>query len=84
MLTTLRHSNAQDEDDPTYVEMLGQRTYFENLLDKRAIFLFCKRQLFAQEHDGMFVSTYLQQPNIYSKIGGIILNDERFCEIRAV
>ncbi|GFY48287.1 hypothetical protein TNIN_332361 [Trichonephila inaurata madagascariensis] len=34
MLTTLRHSNAQDEDDPTYVEMLRQRTYYENLLDK--------------------------------------------------
>ncbi|GFY56702.1 hypothetical protein TNIN_350201 [Trichonephila inaurata madagascariensis] len=34
MLTTLRHSNAQDEDDPTFVEMLRQRTYYENLLDK--------------------------------------------------
>ncbi|GFY52119.1 hypothetical protein TNIN_429861 [Trichonephila inaurata madagascariensis] len=32
MLTTLRHSNAQDEDDPTYVEILRQRTYYENLL----------------------------------------------------
>ncbi|GFY37020.1 hypothetical protein TNIN_454881 [Trichonephila inaurata madagascariensis] len=34
MLTTLRQSNAQDEDDPTFVEMLKQRTYYENLLDK--------------------------------------------------
>ncbi|GFY77919.1 uncharacterized protein TNIN_104051 [Trichonephila inaurata madagascariensis] len=34
MLTTLRQSNAQDEDDPTFVEMLKQRTYYENLLEK--------------------------------------------------
>ncbi|GFY74812.1 hypothetical protein TNIN_359031 [Trichonephila inaurata madagascariensis] len=37
MLTTLRHSNAQDEDDPTYVEMLRQRTYYENLSHKAVV-----------------------------------------------
>ncbi|GFY53241.1 eukaryotic translation initiation factor 4 gamma 2 [Trichonephila inaurata madagascariensis] len=52
---------------------------------RSAIFLFRKRQLFAQEHDGMFfVFTYLRQHNAYSKIEGIILNDEGFCEVRAV
>ncbi|GFY71601.1 uncharacterized protein TNIN_363581 [Trichonephila inaurata madagascariensis] len=34
MITTLRQSNAQDEDDPTFVEMVKQRTYYEDLLEK--------------------------------------------------
>ncbi|GFY43117.1 hypothetical protein TNIN_186681 [Trichonephila inaurata madagascariensis] len=34
MITSLRHSNAQDEHDPTFVEMVKQRAYYENRLDK--------------------------------------------------
>ncbi|GFU90282.1 hypothetical protein TNCV_2717401 [Trichonephila clavipes] len=34
MITTLKQSNAQDEHDPTFVEMVKQCTYYEDLLDK--------------------------------------------------
>ncbi|GFY70935.1 hypothetical protein TNIN_300951 [Trichonephila inaurata madagascariensis] len=34
MITTLLQSNAQDEHDPTFVEMVKQRTTYENLLEK--------------------------------------------------
>ncbi|GFY58121.1 hypothetical protein TNIN_459481 [Trichonephila inaurata madagascariensis] len=34
MITTLRQSNAQDEHNPTFVEMVKQRTTNENLLEK--------------------------------------------------
>ncbi|GFS66138.1 uncharacterized protein TNIN_195071 [Trichonephila inaurata madagascariensis] len=34
MVTTLRQSNAQDEHDPTFVEMVKQRTIYEDLLEK--------------------------------------------------
>ncbi|GFS64734.1 integrase catalytic domain-containing protein [Trichonephila inaurata madagascariensis] len=34
MITILRQSNAQDEHDPTYVEMVKQRTIYEDLLEK--------------------------------------------------
>ncbi|GFY45609.1 hypothetical protein TNIN_154371 [Trichonephila inaurata madagascariensis] len=34
MITSLKHSNAQDEHDPTFVEMVKQRTYYENRLEK--------------------------------------------------
>ncbi|GFY74509.1 hypothetical protein TNIN_78021 [Trichonephila inaurata madagascariensis] len=34
MITTLRQSNAQDEHDPTFVEMVKQRTIDEYLLEK--------------------------------------------------
>ncbi|GFY57884.1 hypothetical protein TNIN_473721 [Trichonephila inaurata madagascariensis] len=34
MITTLRQSNAQDEHDPTFVEMVKQRTIYEDLLEK--------------------------------------------------
>ncbi|GFY43556.1 hypothetical protein TNIN_400441 [Trichonephila inaurata madagascariensis] len=34
MITTLRQSNAQDEHDPTFVEMVKQRTIYEDLLQK--------------------------------------------------
>ncbi|GFY41035.1 hypothetical protein TNIN_254851 [Trichonephila inaurata madagascariensis] len=36
MITTLHQSNAQDEQhDPTFVEMVKQRTIYEDLLEKR-------------------------------------------------
>ncbi|GFW91824.1 uncharacterized protein TNCV_3400841 [Trichonephila clavipes] len=34
MITTLRQSNAQDEHDPTFVEMIKQRSTYEDLLEK--------------------------------------------------
>ncbi|GFX98145.1 nucleic-acid-binding protein from transposon X-element [Trichonephila clavipes] len=34
MITTLKQSNAQDEHDPTFVEMVKQCTHYEDLLDK--------------------------------------------------
>ncbi|GFV63684.1 hypothetical protein TNCV_1962301 [Trichonephila clavipes] len=34
MITTLHQSNAQDEHDPTFVEMLKQRSIYEDLLEK--------------------------------------------------
>ncbi|GFX80968.1 hypothetical protein TNCV_1909611 [Trichonephila clavipes] len=34
MLTILRQSNAQDEHDPTFVEMIKQCTTYEDLLEK--------------------------------------------------
>ncbi|GFY69139.1 hypothetical protein TNIN_454251 [Trichonephila inaurata madagascariensis] len=34
MLASLRHSNAQNEHDPTFVEMVKQRVHYENLLEK--------------------------------------------------
>ncbi|GFY55070.1 uncharacterized protein TNIN_146611 [Trichonephila inaurata madagascariensis] len=34
MITTLRQSNAQDEHDPTFVEMVKQCTIYEDLLEK--------------------------------------------------
>ncbi|GFY51437.1 hypothetical protein TNIN_403331 [Trichonephila inaurata madagascariensis] len=34
MITSLKHSNAQDEHDPTFVEMVKQRSYYENRLEK--------------------------------------------------
>ncbi|GFS48944.1 hypothetical protein TNIN_280801 [Trichonephila inaurata madagascariensis] len=35
MLTTPRHSNAQDEDDPPFLKkMLGAKDLLKNLLDK--------------------------------------------------
>ncbi|GFV40270.1 hypothetical protein TNCV_2089961 [Trichonephila clavipes] len=33
MITALRQSNAQDEHEPTFVEMIKQRTTYENLLE---------------------------------------------------
>ncbi|GFY52121.1 hypothetical protein TNIN_138171 [Trichonephila inaurata madagascariensis] len=35
MITSLRQSSAQDEHDPTFVEMVKQRTIYEDLLEKR-------------------------------------------------
>ncbi|GFV18989.1 hypothetical protein TNCV_4758741 [Trichonephila clavipes] len=34
MITTLRQFNAQDEHDPTFVEMIKQRSTYEALLEK--------------------------------------------------
>ncbi|GFS50523.1 hypothetical protein TNCV_3197181 [Trichonephila clavipes] len=34
MITSLRQSNAQDEHDPTFVEMAKQCSTYENLLEK--------------------------------------------------
>ncbi|GFY72206.1 hypothetical protein TNIN_341211 [Trichonephila inaurata madagascariensis] len=34
MIMTLRQSNAQDEHDPTFIEMVKQRTIYEDLLEK--------------------------------------------------
>ncbi|GFW25379.1 hypothetical protein TNCV_3047271 [Trichonephila clavipes] len=34
IITTLKQSNAQDEHDPTFVEMVKQCTHYEDLLDK--------------------------------------------------
>ncbi|GFW35187.1 hypothetical protein TNCV_5067521 [Trichonephila clavipes] len=34
MIAALRHSNAQDEPDPTFVEMVKQRVHNGNLLEK--------------------------------------------------
>ncbi|GFY56152.1 uncharacterized protein TNIN_214551 [Trichonephila inaurata madagascariensis] len=34
MITTLHQSNAQDEHDPTFVEMVKQRTIYEDPLEK--------------------------------------------------
>ncbi|GFY59550.1 hypothetical protein TNIN_294001 [Trichonephila inaurata madagascariensis] len=35
MIASLKHSNAQDEHDPTFVEMIKQRAHYENRLEKR-------------------------------------------------
>ncbi|GFV16313.1 hypothetical protein TNCV_999941 [Trichonephila clavipes] len=34
IITTLRQSNAQDEHDPTFVEMIKQRSTYEDFLEK--------------------------------------------------
>ncbi|GFX16427.1 hypothetical protein TNCV_601501 [Trichonephila clavipes] len=34
MISSLRHSNAQDEHDPTFVEMVKQCSMYEDLLEK--------------------------------------------------
>ncbi|GFY75718.1 hypothetical protein TNIN_175691 [Trichonephila inaurata madagascariensis] len=34
MIASLKHSNAQDEHDPTFVEMIKQRAHYENRLEK--------------------------------------------------
>ncbi|GFY78829.1 hypothetical protein TNIN_2101 [Trichonephila inaurata madagascariensis] len=34
MITTLRQSNAQGEHDPTFAEMVKERTIYEDLLEK--------------------------------------------------
>ncbi|GFV68768.1 hypothetical protein TNCV_694361 [Trichonephila clavipes] len=34
MISSLRHSNAQDEHDPTFVEMVKQCSIYEDLLEK--------------------------------------------------
>ncbi|GFY43412.1 uncharacterized protein TNIN_190381 [Trichonephila inaurata madagascariensis] len=34
MIASLKHSNAQDEHDPIFVEMVKQRAYYENRLEK--------------------------------------------------
>ncbi|GFU77739.1 uncharacterized protein TNCV_1137471 [Trichonephila clavipes] len=34
MISSLRHSNAQDEHDPTFVEMVKQCSMYEDLLKK--------------------------------------------------
>ncbi|GFT01565.1 uncharacterized protein TNCV_270551 [Trichonephila clavipes] len=37
MIMTLRQSNAQDEHDPTFVQMIKQRSTYEDLLEKALI-----------------------------------------------
>ncbi|GFT18608.1 hypothetical protein TNCV_794711 [Trichonephila clavipes] len=34
IITTLRQSNTQDEHDPTFVEMIKQRSTYEDLLER--------------------------------------------------
>ncbi|GFS28141.1 hypothetical protein TNIN_202581 [Trichonephila inaurata madagascariensis] len=34
MIASIKHSNAQNEHDPTFVEMVKQRAYYENRLEK--------------------------------------------------
>ncbi|GFY38661.1 uncharacterized protein TNIN_322021 [Trichonephila inaurata madagascariensis] len=34
MIASLKHSKAQDEHDPTFVEMIKQRAHYENRLEK--------------------------------------------------